>query len=132
VGGQHFTALAEESLKAYPDIDFVVRGEGEQTLAELVQTLGRKTPLSNVDGISFRNQGEIIHMPDRHLIENLDDLPFPGYHFVEEHARKYHFKMMVGEKRRIFSCRGIKGLSTPLRLLFTMEVLGRKMEDKNL
>ena len=98
VGGQHFTSLAEESLKVYPEIDFIVRGEGEQTLAELVQTLEKNMPLSNVDGISFRNQGEIIHLPDRPLMENLDTLPLPGYHFVENHIKKYHFKMMAGEK----------------------------------
>lgn len=96
VGGQHFTALAEESLKAHPEIDFVVRGEGERTLTELVQTLERKTPTSNVNGISFRNREEIIHTPDRQLIENLDALPFPGYHFVEDQMKKYHFQMMAG------------------------------------
>lgn len=98
VGGQHFTALAEESLKAYPEIDFVVRGEGEKTLTELIKTLKAKMSLSNVDGISFRNKEEIIHTPNRLLIQNLDDLPFPGYHFVEEHMKKYHFKMMIGAK----------------------------------
>lgn len=98
VGGQHFTALAGESLEEYPEIDFVVRGEGEQTLTELIQTLEAKMPLSNVDGISFRNQGETIHTPNRPILENLDDLPFPGYHFVEEHIKKYHFKMMAGAK----------------------------------
>jgi len=39
VGGQHFTALAQKSLEEYPEIDIIVRGEGEQTLAELVQIL---------------------------------------------------------------------------------------------
>ncbi len=96
VGGQHFTALAHESLEAYPEIDIVVRGEGEQTLSETVKALETGKPLSNVDGISFKHEGKIVHTPDRPLIENLDDLPFPGYHFVEDHVRKYHFKMMVG------------------------------------
>ena len=96
VGGQHFTALAQESLEAYPEIDIVVRGEGEQTLSETVKALETGKPLSNVNGISFKHEGKIVHTPDRPLIENLDDLPFPGYHFVEKHVRKYHFKMMVG------------------------------------
>ncbi|MBU7004465.1 MAG: cobalamin B12-binding domain-containing protein, partial [Theionarchaea archaeon] len=37
VGGQHFTALPEESLKAYREIDVVVRGEGEITFSELLK-----------------------------------------------------------------------------------------------
>ena len=95
VGGQHFTALADESLKMYPEIDFIIRGEGEETLNDLVRNLDQKLPLSGVKGLSFRHGTEIIHNPPRPLLENLDDLPFPGYHLVEEHMDKYHFKMMA-------------------------------------
>jgi anaerobic magnesium-protoporphyrin IX monomethyl ester cyclase len=99
VGGQHFTATAQESLKAWPEIDFIVRGEGEQTLVELVQELKKRRPsLSEVKGISFGQKDKIVHNPPRSLIENLDDLPLPGYHFVEEHMGKYHFTMMAGGK----------------------------------
>jgi len=100
VGGQHFTATAHESLEKYPEIDVVVRGEGEQTLVELVRTLEEKKSLSGVRGISFRHNGKIIHNPSRPLIANLDELPFPGYHFVEDHMGKYHFTMMAGAKAR--------------------------------
>ena len=98
VGGQHFTAKARESLETYPEIDIIVRGEGEQTFAELVKTLERKKPLSETKGISFKHRGKIIHTSSRPLIKNLDDLPFPGYHFVEDHMKKYHFRMMAGAK----------------------------------
>jgi anaerobic magnesium-protoporphyrin IX monomethyl ester cyclase len=98
VGGQHFTALAGESLEAYPEIDVVIRGEGEQTLAELVEALERKKPLSNAKGISFRHNDEVVHTAARPLIKNLDDLPYPAYHLVEDHMSKYHFRMMAGGK----------------------------------
>jgi anaerobic magnesium-protoporphyrin IX monomethyl ester cyclase len=96
VGGQHFTAVAQESLEKYPEIDVVVRGEGEQTVSELVKAVETGKPFSSIEGVSFRHEGKVIHTPHRLLIENLDNLPFPGYHFVEEHMRKYHFKMMIG------------------------------------
>jgi len=99
VGGQHFTATAQESLETYPEIDIVIRGEGEQTLAELVQTLERKKTLPQVKGISLKHEGKVIHTPNRPLISNLDELPFPGYHFVEEHVKRYHFTMMAGTKK---------------------------------
>jgi len=99
VGGQHFTATAQESLETYPEIDIVIRGEGERTLAELVQTSEGKRPLSQVKGISFKHEGKVIHTPNRPLISNLDELPFPGYHFVEEHVKNYHFTMMAGAKK---------------------------------
>ena len=96
VGGQHFTALAQESLEDYSEIDFIIRGEGELTLLDLVQTLKHEKAPLKVRGISFRHNSKVIHNPDRPLIDNLDDLPFPGYHFVEDHIDKYHFKMMAG------------------------------------
>jgi len=96
VGGQHFTALAQESLLKYPEIDFIVRGEGEITLHELIQCLEQNEPLIKVSGLSFRHGNKIIHNPPRPLINNLDDLPLPGYHFIGDHMNKYHFKMMAG------------------------------------
>ena len=98
VGGQHFTATANESLRSYPEIDVVVRGEGERTLVDLVNAVKDSKSLADVHGISFRHDGEIFHNPDQQLIANLDELPMPGYHFVEEHVREYHFTMMAGSK----------------------------------
>lgn len=94
-GGQHFTATADESLRSYPVIDVIVRGEGEVTLTELVSQAKGKDGLSSIKGISFRRGGETIHTPDRPLIEDLEDLPFPGYHLVRDTAHKYHFNAMM-------------------------------------
>jgi anaerobic magnesium-protoporphyrin IX monomethyl ester cyclase len=95
-GGQHFTATAQESLETYPEIDVVVRGEGEQTLAELVGGAEKKSSFPQVKGISFRHGGKIYHNPPRPLIEDLDMLPYPGYHFVKDVVHKYHFAAMAG------------------------------------
>ena len=95
VGGQHFTALANECLVNYPEIDFIIRGEGELTLHDLVKIVEQEKSPIKVDGISFRHGDNIVHNPPRALIDNLDDLPFPGYHFIEDNMDKYHFKMMA-------------------------------------
>ncbi len=108
-GGQHFTALAQESLEEYPDIDVIVREEGEQTLVELVKAFRDKKPLSRIKGISFRHNGEIRHNRSRPLIGNLDDLPFPGYRFVEKNMAKYHFTMMAGRETGYAIIEGSRG-----------------------
>jgi len=95
-GGQHFTATAQESLEAYPEIDVIVRGEGEQTVVELVRNANKKSSFSQIKGISFQNKGKIFHNPSRPLIEDLDSLPYPGYHFVKDVVHKYHFAAMAG------------------------------------
>jgi hopanoid biosynthesis associated radical SAM protein HpnJ len=70
--GPHVTALPEESLKASPAIDFVVRKEFDYAVAEFAG--GRK--VEEIAGISFQKDGHIFHNPDRPLIDDLDKLPF--------------------------------------------------------
>ena len=99
VGGQHFTAVAEESLRDFPEIDYIVRGEGELTLVELIKTVREGGDMGKVQGLALRNNGEIINTPDRPLIENLDDLPYPAYHLIEKNMDRYHFALMAGKKK---------------------------------
>jgi anaerobic magnesium-protoporphyrin IX monomethyl ester cyclase len=98
-GGQHFTVMAQESLETYPEIDVIVRGEGEETLAELIQASANGQSFSHIDGMSFRKKRRVRHNSPRALIENLDNLPFPGYKFVENLLQKYHFTAMAGKTR---------------------------------
>ena len=109
LGGQHFTATAQESLEIYPEIDIIVRGEGEKTFAELVDAYARGKPMSNVKGLSTRHNGKVYHTPQRPLIKDLDSLPFPGYHFVEDIVHKYHFTMMAGSSTRYALIEGSRG-----------------------
>lgn len=108
-GGQHFTALAEESLDTYPDIDVIVRGEGEITLSELVRVFSENGLLEEVNGISFRQNGKVVNNHSRALIKNLDDLPYPAYHFVNDVVGKYHFAMMAGHNDGFMIIEGSRG-----------------------
>lgn len=67
-----------------PNIDFVVIGEPEQTMLELVDVLekGKLEELKKVRGIAFIKNGETIITPPRPLIEDLDALPFPARHLL--------------------------------------------------
>jgi anaerobic magnesium-protoporphyrin IX monomethyl ester cyclase len=96
-GGQHFTATAQQSLQMYPELDVIVRGEGEQTLTELIKTHQAKGNFGNIQGISYRSGDNIIHNGKRPQIQNLEDLPFPGYHLVKDNMLKYHFTVMGGK-----------------------------------
>jgi len=108
-GGQHFTALAHESLEIYPEIDVIVRGEGELALVELVRASSQKSQLTKVNGISIRKDGKILHNPPQPLIENLNDLPFPGYHFVDDVIHEYHFSVMAGPRTSYALVEGSRG-----------------------
>ena len=82
-GGTHPTLLPEEPLKKAP-FDFVIRGEGEETIVDLVNTIKNKEDISNVLGISYLKDGKIIHNPNRPFIQNLDKLPFPAFHLMKD------------------------------------------------
>jgi anaerobic magnesium-protoporphyrin IX monomethyl ester cyclase len=100
VGGIHFSFTPEESLLNFPEIDIIVRGEGELTIVELIKKLNKKGKIDQIQGISFRNKKTIIHTPSRPLIKNLDSLPYPAYNLVEDNLKKYHFTMMAGRNTR--------------------------------
>ncbi len=108
-GGQHFSATARESLQQFPEIDVIVRGEGEQTLAELAKTHQAKSNFSSISGISYRLGKTIAHNPSRPQIENLEDLPFPGYHLVKTNMHKYHFSIMGGKSNPYALIEGARG-----------------------
>lgn len=96
-GGQHFTFTAEESLNTYPEIDVIVRGEGEMTFAEIVKSRMDNRPLSSVDGITYRDEEGVHSTPDRALIDDLNILPYPGYHLVKDIVQEYNFAAMGGK-----------------------------------
>ena len=110
-GGQHFTATTQESLETYQEIDVIVRGEGERTLAELVRNANKRSSFPKVEGISFRHKRKIVHNAPRRLIENLEELPYPGYHFVKDVVDRYHFAAMAGRKTPYALIEGSRGCS---------------------
>ena len=65
--------------------------------------------LPKIEGISFRHGGKIVHNPARPLIENLDELPYPGYHLVKNSISKYHFAAMAGRDVRFALIEGGRG-----------------------
>ncbi len=110
-GGQHFTALAKESLDAIPELDVIVRCEGEETLTELVRAKGDESEFPDVQGISYRHGNRIFENSSRPLISDLHDLPYPGYHLVEEHLSDYHFAAMGGRDAPYALIEGARGCS---------------------
>jgi anaerobic magnesium-protoporphyrin IX monomethyl ester cyclase len=78
LGGPGPSDIPAGLLEAFPSIDIVVVGEGEETMVELLHTLlGRERDLSTVAGIVYRNHGDVVSNAPRCRIEELDRLPFP-------------------------------------------------------
>ncbi|HNX81534.1 MAG TPA: radical SAM protein [Candidatus Omnitrophota bacterium] len=77
-GGPHATHLDEQVAMNFP-LDYVVRGEGEVTFLELIRCLEAKEQPHQVPGLTFKEGETVFKTPERDLIDDLDDLPFPCY-----------------------------------------------------
>lgn len=80
-GGHHCQYLWKQVLTHYPQVDYIVHGEGELILGDLVETLffGNALNINKVNGISYRQDGIPITTAPAQPIVVLDSLPFPDY-----------------------------------------------------
>lgn len=97
LGGYHPTAIPDELL-SHPQVDLIVRGEGECTMKELV--LGDS--FKDNSGLSYKEDGKIIHNRDRPLIRDLDALPFPARH-LRRHEYKEHIMFDEDREREVIT-----------------------------
>jgi len=103
VGGSHLSMVGPEALKC-PDIDVGVRGEGEQTIVELLHAVEQGRDFKDIKGIIYRDGTEIISNAPREYIEDLDQLCFP--HESAPEALIDYPKYPLSAFQNIFSIRG--------------------------
>jgi len=86
-GGIGATFLWEHFLTQFPEIDFIVLGEGEYTFLRLIKCIEKKDTgdFGGINGIAFRKNGKIERTEDAEPVHNLDDLPIPGKYFDYQH-----------------------------------------------
>ncbi len=77
VGGSQANALHSVFIKE--GADYVILGEGEESLLELLNNIGNPDAIKKIDGIAFKDGGKIIKNPKTKFIQNLNDMPFPDF-----------------------------------------------------
>ena len=112
LGGAHATLLPEETLAAAPEIDIIVKGEGEETIVELLHAIENKQPLTEIQGISYRKDGGVVNNPVRAKTIDLDSLPFLAYHLLPwkrykphpPHGRALPFAVIITSRGCPYQC----------------------------
>jgi len=80
-GGQHF--VEENIARALQsNIDYLVIGEAEETIQELLEALEGKRKLEEIKGIVYLDQGKIVSTPRRELLTEFDQFPSPNFSVV--------------------------------------------------
>lgn len=130
-GNVHPTQFPEEFLKPQ-HFDVVVKGEGEDTIVELVSTVEQKRNLNTVKGISYLQDGKIFHNEMRPIIKNLDSLPFPAWHLFP--YKKYGLFPFADIKRPILTVLATRGCPFNCKYcsLGYMDKTYRKRSAKNI
>lgn len=99
VGGNHPTSAPNEVLKD-PNIDMIVKGEGEITFLEIVKRLEKGENIYTVDGTIIRKGNDILRNSERAFIENLDSIPFPARHLLPMNMYSNIHKKSMGYHMR--------------------------------
>jgi radical SAM superfamily enzyme YgiQ (UPF0313 family) len=102
IGGNHATAMAERMLIKCPSIDYVVCGEGETIVPQLINALIVQSSLKDVLGIVFRDGNSIIRTSTALLISDLDQLPLPAYDLLP--MDKYRRYNVITSRGCPFNC----------------------------
>jgi len=102
VGGEHPTAMSEYTLRDCPAIDYVVSGEGELTLLELVYKLRSGKSIHDVSGIAYLEKEKFIKTGLAPRLANIKDMPWPKWDLIEvEPYFQPNFTMGIAHGRNI-------------------------------
>ncbi len=87
-GGPGATFLWRHLLTHFPEIDYIVTGEGEKCMSDMIELLqeGRRDAISSLPGVACRVDGQCIKNDPAPFIEELDSLPDPSRHFSFQHV----------------------------------------------
>lgn len=88
-GGVYPTYHWEDILRDYPQVDYIVRGEGERTATLLLQALRDGAEPASVDGIAWRTDGVPAASAPAEMIRDLDDYRI-GWELID-HSRHSYF-----------------------------------------
>ena len=105
IGGPHASCYPRETAQ-WPDVDYVIYGEGEKPFTQLINSLNEKRELLNIKGLVYfdRKNNKIMDNGPAEPIENLDELPFPARELVP--YKSYNVLLMRSPVTSLFTSRG--------------------------
>lgn len=104
IGGPHVNVYPEETMKI-KEIDYLILGEGEETIMRLLDNIMNPAALFKIKGLVFRQSDKIINTGCNQFFENLDELPFPARELT---PYKKYFSILTNKRlvTTMFTSRG--------------------------
>ena len=114
LGGPEVSYDSEDAMAKYEFVDYILRGEGEMIMRDLVKYFNGEIDIKDVDGVTYRCDGEVIKNKERELLKDLDLIPSP---YENLNVKEYENRIVYYETSRgcPFNCQyclssAIKGL----------------------
>ncbi|MHB1389989.1 MAG: B12-binding domain-containing radical SAM protein [Thermoleophilia bacterium] len=123
-GGYHPSLLAEQTVLD-PRVDYVVRGQGENTCLELADWLAGGKQMEEIDGVSFVRDGAVVHNPERRVAD-VNDFPAMPYDLVDVEKYMDFNREVHGDTRRGMSYVSSFGCPHACGFCSNPEAYGRK------
>jgi len=115
IGGVHATFLPGETMETFKSFDYLVYGEGEHTLYELIKAIDNGGDFEKINGLAFRAEDKTSINQPRMLEEDLNNFPSPAWHLFPN-AKEYI----------VMTSRGC-----PFGCIFCSKVYGRKVRFRS-
>jgi anaerobic magnesium-protoporphyrin IX monomethyl ester cyclase len=101
-GGPQITFMPKEALEDMPDVDILMRGEGEVVWPRLAHAIDKNQDMNDIDGITFIDNGVIVDNDKRELIDDLDDIPSPYKNVFD--LKAHSIALMLTSRGCTFNC----------------------------
>ena len=140
-GGPEFGFAAEIYMQKLPELDFIIKGEGEETTVEIIQQIDETKSttsqafsynlMSNIKGLYLRDKGGAITFTgERELICDLSDLPFPYPELINARQRAISTQAEEVNKNKIYYYESSRGC--PYSCAYCMSSLDKRVRFKPL
>ncbi|HOO55265.1 MAG TPA: radical SAM protein [bacterium] len=134
-GGPHAIFEPEEIFERIPSFDFVVSGEGEETLPMLAGLIEKydnppKSELENVPNLVFRDGEEYFHTP-RKIIGDISTLDPPAWDLIEPNRFSLFPNGIFTMKKRIAPIITSRGCPFPCTFCGAGRAMGKKVRHRN-
>ncbi len=109
VGGLHVGLFSEE-IMTYPEIDYIIIGEGEEPIPDFVRAFQNNRNFNGIKSIGYRENGRVIIDKTERYVKDLDSVPFPSRHLIKNElysnilTRKKNFTAMLSARGCPFRC----------------------------
>ena len=126
-GGPHATCHPQRVLAETP-IDYVIAGEGERSLVELLEHLQGRRPIGAIGGLYYRRGQEVVLAAPPQFIDDLDSLPPPDYEVIDQakYAAVLSYGYTIRKQGVVLSSRGC-----PFGCRYCFKSMGRRYRPRS-